>query len=245
MLDLRERKNITVNSIVKIESSKDERKSSIVSGTIKKILDYEDYREDGYHVELEDGTIGVVCDIIKFVQSNVNPDLELILAGENDRVEFKQTFSFDVDRYEATGERKKSDKIEFNIPKAICGFANRDGGTLYIGIVDRTNELVGLDNDYEILGTDADGFENKYKMTIRRYFGERNKAIVKNVFPKMLKIKGKDVFRIRVTSSKTPFIIEEKIDGKDFPHFFVRVGNGTESFTAKDFIEYWIKRITN
>ena len=36
-----------------------------------------------------------------------------------------------------------------------------------------------------------------------------------------------------------------KIDGKDFPHFFVRVGNGTESFTAKDFIEYWIKRITN
>ena len=76
MLDLRERKNITVSSIVKIENSKDERKSSIVSGTIKKVLDNEDYREDGYHVELEDGLTGIVCDIIKFVPSNIDLDLE-------------------------------------------------------------------------------------------------------------------------------------------------------------------------
>ena len=58
--------------------------------------------------------------------------------------------------------------------------------------------------------------------------------------------KGKDIFRIRVTASKTtPFIIEEKIEGKNFPYFFVRVGNGTENLSAQDFIEYWIKRVTN
>ena len=245
MLDLRERKNITVSSIVKIETSKDERKSSIVSGTIKKVLDDEDYREDGYHVELEDGLTGIVCDIIKFVQSNIDPDLELILAGENDKVEFKQTFSFDVHRFENTGEKARLNKNEFNIPKAICGFANSNGGTIYIGVVDRTNELVGLDNDYEVLGTDADGFENSYKMIIRKYFGDKNKAIAKNVKPKMLKIKGKDVFRIRVTASMTPFIIQEKVEGRDFPYFFVRVGNGTEDFSARSFVEYWIKRVKN
>lgn len=245
MQDLRERKNITVGSTVRIETSTDERKSNIVFGVVKKVLDVEDYRENGYHVELEDDTQGIVCDIIKFIPSNIDPDLELILAGENERVEFKQTFCVDVHRFEATGEKIKLDKIEFNIPKAICGFANRDGGTLYIGVVDRTNELVGLDHDYEVLGTDADGFENKYKMTIRKYFGDRNKAIAKNVFPKMLKIKGKDVFKIRVTPSTTPFIIEEKINGKNFPYFFVRVGNGTEDFTAQAFVEYWIKRVKN
>ena len=83
----------------------------------------------------------------------------ILTAGENDRVEFKQTFSFDVHRFENTGEKARLEKNEFNIPKAICGFANSNGGTLYIGVVDRTNDLVGLDNDYEVLGTDADGFE--------------------------------------------------------------------------------------
>ena len=38
----------------------------------------EEYREDGYRVVLDDDSSGVVCDIIKFVQSNIDPDLEFI-----------------------------------------------------------------------------------------------------------------------------------------------------------------------
>ena len=89
-------------------------------------------------------------------------------------------------------------------------------------------------------------FDKAYKseMIIRKFFGD-NKAITKNIKPKMLKIKGKDIFKIRVSASRTPFIIEEKINGKNFPYFFVRVGNGTEDFTAQAFVEYWIKRVKN
>ena len=46
MLDLRERKNITVNSMVRIETSKDEKKSNIVFGKIKKVLDDEEYEPE-------------------------------------------------------------------------------------------------------------------------------------------------------------------------------------------------------
>ena len=244
MLDTREKKNITVDSTVRIETSKDAKKSNIVFGKIKKVLDDEEYREDGYRVVLDDDSSGVVCDIIKFVQSNIDPDLELILSGESDIVEFKQSFSFDVHRFESTGEKVRLDKNEFNIPKAICGFANSSGGTLYIGIADRTGDPVGLEDDYQVLDTDADGFQNHIKMIIRKFFGD-NKAIAKNIKPKMLKIKGKDIFKIRVSASKTPFIIEEKINGKNFPYFFVRVGNGTEDFSARNFVEYWMNHVGN
>lgn len=248
MLDVRERTSITIGSTVRIETSTDPKKSNITFGVIQKILSNEDYAEDGHLILLDDGkTKGRVIEVITFIPSVMDHNLELILNGESDKVEFKQSFSFDVKKFQNTGIKERLEANEFNIPKSVCGFANNFGGTLFIGIEDRTKNIVGLQHDYEVLNVDDDGFENEIKMILRKFFGEDKKWIFKNIEMKMLHIKSKDVFKIRVTPSKTPFIIEKKISTErekiTIPYFFVRTGNGTENFTAQSFIEYWITHL--
>jgi uncharacterized protein YwbE len=248
MLDVKERTSITVGSTVRIETSKDPKKSNITFGIIEKILSDEDYAKDGHLILLDDGkTKGRVIEIIHFIPSVMGHDQELILKGENDKVEFKQSFSFDVKKFQNTGIKERLEANEFNIPKAVCGFANSFGGTLFIGIEDKTKKIIGLQNDYDVLNVGDDGFENAIKMTLRKFFGEDKKWIFKNIEMKMLHIQGKDIFKIKVTPSKAPFIIEKKVSTENdkfiVPYFFVRTGNGTENFTAQSFIEYWLTHL--
>lgn len=73
---------------------------------------------------------------------------ELIDAGEGDAIEFKSTLRTNL----RTGQH--DDKMQLAVLKTIVGFLNARGGTL----------LIGVSDNGEIQGPEADGFPNEDKM---------------------------------------------------------------------------------
>lgn len=73
---------------------------------------------------------------------------DLIAGGETGAVEFKSTLRTNLH----TGQ--VDDKIQVSVLKTIAGFLNAKGGTLLIGVAD----------DGEVLGLDADGFQSEDKL---------------------------------------------------------------------------------
>ena len=57
--------------------------------------------------------------------------INLIKSGENIAVEFKQ----------ATNALNK------DVYDTICAFCNREGGHIFLGVKDKTNEVLGIDPD--------------------------------------------------------------------------------------------------
>ena len=56
------------------------------------------------------------------------------------------------------------EKIIYSSMKTIGGFANTDGGNLFIGVADGTGEILGLERDFKAAKKqDADGFEVELK----------------------------------------------------------------------------------
>jgi hypothetical protein len=70
---------------------------------------------------------------------------DLIAGGETRAVEFKSTLRMNLH----TGQ--VDDKIQVSALKTIAGFLNAKGGTLLIGVADNG----------EVLGLDADGFQRR------------------------------------------------------------------------------------
>lgn len=75
---------------------------------------------------------------------------ELILKGENERVEFKSTLRWNL------RAEKKDKAITHASLKTIAAFLNTDGGILLIGVADE-GTLLGLNNDK---------FENEDKLLL-------------------------------------------------------------------------------
>ena len=99
----------------------------------------------------------------------------LNVGDENQTLELKTSIAF------PPGEGKANiGKQLYNILKELTAFMNTKGGTLYIGIHDKSKKVVGIDGDYKFLnddeeddfnGTykeDKDGYELKIRNTIDR-----------------------------------------------------------------------------
>lgn len=79
--------------------------------------------------------------------SSIREILDKLKLGENETVEFKESWRYDVMKKEVdkTGEIKKS------ALKCIAAFMNTNGGTLFIGVNDK-GEITGLENtDFRLL----------------------------------------------------------------------------------------------
>ena len=246
MLDPKERVNVTVGSLVRINVSKKSDSSNLIIDYVEEVLDDYEFNQNGTKVKGRDtGKVGNTVEIIDHVPSTINYDKEKIKEQEGQKLEFKSTFSFDEDRFKQTGDKVSDEELKFRIPKAISAFANSLGGQIYIGIEDRTGKVLGLENDYNVLNTDADGFENQICGCLEKYFPQ-DKAICSKPRMKMIEIDGQDVFRINVKPSDTPFIpfkdgnFKIKQKAVKIPLFYVRVGNSSKDFTAPNFIKHWI-----
>ena len=99
----------------------------------------------------------------------------LNVGDENQTLELKTSIAF------PPGEGKAIiGKQLYNILKELTAFMNTKGGTLYIGVHDKSKKVVGIDGDYKFLnddeeddfnGTykeDKDGYELKIRNTIDR-----------------------------------------------------------------------------
>ena len=66
----------------------------------------------------------------------------------------------------------------------MAGFANRDGGILFMGVDDKKDEsgkriIRGLEHDYEVMGVDVDDFQIQFKNDLNSFFNNK-KSITKN-----------------------------------------------------------------
>ena len=149
---------------------------------------------------------------------------DLIESGENYRIEFKETFLWDVYREEANKELKEE------IAQEICAFANSDGGTLIIGVKDEDKQVKGIKRDLKLMRKGKDDFELQVNQIISDKLGSKFGSIYTNLEFKT--IESSEVCVITVEPSPDPVYYE---NGQDF---YVRQGSSSIPLGVEEVTEY-------
>ncbi|MCJ2137419.1 DUF262 domain-containing protein [Methylobacterium sp. J-026] len=147
--------------------------------------------------------------------------VDLIAGGETGAVEFKSTFRMNLH----TGQ--VDDKIQVAALKTIAGFLNAKGGTLLIGVAD----------DGEVLGLDADGFQNedKYGLHLVNLVKDRiGEVFLPYVHPHFQDEGAGRVLAIRCEKGPKAAFLK---DG-NLQRFFVRGGNATTELSGSSITDY-------
>jgi hypothetical protein len=151
----------------------------------------------------------------------------LIKKGESNRVEFKETYRFNIE----TNSKDKSLKNE--VSKAICGMLNSNGGTILIGVAD-DRTIMGIERDLDLYGKGTESSKiDKLLIDLNDHITssikiESKQFLVINV----IKIDGKTLILIVVEPSINPFF-----HSKD-ESFYVRDGPRTIKLAGKSMGEY-------
>lgn len=151
--------------------------------------------------------------------------ISLIHRGETDRCEFKSLLRG------TTPEAREKHFLEHECLLTITAFLNTDGGVL----------IIGLKDDGEIIGIDADGFPNHDKFEIH-FWNIFNSAVGTNfaqyVNPRLAHIKGKYVFVLNCLKSPSAVYLQYRAFSKEEVEFYVRAGNSSIKLTVKQAVEY-------
>jgi len=231
---------INIGDTVKIALTLTQPESQYIEGIVKIVLSKERYDKNGIEVELHSGYIGHVKEIVD--KSTPVRREQRIVKRENEIVEKKETFAFDVKNNRKNSEMKKV------VATAVVSLMNTFGGYLYIGVHD--NGIVrGLDKDYSIItGGDNDKLERQIRDTLAKYFDDY--IIISNCitisFPNVF---GHEICEIEVKPSPEPIFFKRAsfnvtIDGttvqRKFDDFYIRDGNGKKLLeTHHEFLLHW------
>ena len=155
-------------------------------------------------------------------ESDVN---KLIHSGEHERLEFKTSLRWDVNRNQVSRELEKT------VMKTITAFLNSDGGRLLIGIADDGN-LIGLEGDLASLPkSNTDGFENHFNNLFNSMIGPEFRRFVKLTFSN---VENKTICLANIESSHKPAYLKTG-DGEDF---YIRTGNVTTPLKMSEVANY-------
>jgi hypothetical protein len=192
---------------------------SIKSHLIENIDDFGIHSDD-YSVFLDKRSNSIFTALKNRIELKNNegiedPELkELILIGENEKLEMKSTLRFDI------RQNIVNKNLEYVIAKTVSAFLNSDGGILIIGVDDNGNAL-GLEKDIDTLSKkDIDGFELHLRNIIKKHLGSNFEKYLKVTFPI---IDDKTICKVKISKSGKP--VFATFEGKD--SFFVRNGNST------------------
>lgn len=146
---------------------------------------------------------------------------DLIVKGENERLEFKSTLRKNLH----TGKVDKN--ISHSVLKTIVAYLNSKGGSL----------LIGISDDGKILGLENDDFANLDRLRLfftdllRKHIGSR---FLPNVKFEIYSIDGVKVLKVDCfKSSKRVFLNWENSE-----EFYVRHGASTLKLKGSDLIDY-------
>lgn len=150
---------------------------------------------------------------------------ELLLMDEDNTIEFKSTFQWDVDK------QCKNERLRLMTIKTIAAFNNTDGGCLLIGVDDKKN-LFGLENDYSLLSRkNRDGFSQLITQEIEN-------RISRDFLPKVgvsyYQNHGKDICMIKINPGDDGVWIKE--GSKEY--FYIRAQNSTRMLSPRESAEY-------
>jgi hypothetical protein len=146
---------------------------------------------------------------------------DLVAGGETDGVEFKSTLRTNLH----TGQ--SDEKIQLSALKTIAGFLNNNGGTLLIGVAD----------DGEVLGLDADNFpnEDKYGLHLVNLISDRiGSVFLPYVHPHFTDKDGKRVLAVLCERGPRAAFVK---DGQQ-QRFYVRGGNATTELQGSAIMDF-------
>jgi hypothetical protein len=151
---------------------------------------------------------------------------ELLKQDEHERLEFKETYRFDV------RQGKVSKDVERAALKTIAGFLNGGGGVLVLGVNDK-REVTGISPDFDTLNRkDRDGFHNHLNLSLKSNLGAR---FVPFVRPRFESHEGREVCVVEVDAAHEPVYVSV---GDSKEEFFVRTGNSTTSLSLSEVQNY-------
>ncbi len=158
---------------------------------------------------------------------------DLIAEGENEDLEFKETFRWDV-RQETVNK-----DLENVVLKIIAAFSNAQGGRLLIGVSD-DGEVIGLERDYKSLGGGGkDKFELHLTNLVQKSFGETFAATKVTVtFPE---VSGVEFCSIEIKPANKPTVLQISMKGGAAREkFYVRSGNSSPELPLSE-VQAYIK----
>jgi len=145
----------------------------------------------------------------------------LINEGESKTVEFKETFSLDIN------ERTKQPRLIDASIKTIAAFLNSDGGNLLIGVADN-GEIKGIDEEIKLFDKSTDKFLLRFKNNLKTKIGE---SIYPLINQRLVKVGNKLVFQITCQSTFDSIFVESNI-------FYIRTNPATDKLDGKKMLEY-------
>ena len=203
---------------------------SIKSHLIDNIDDFGIHSDD-YAVFLEKRATSIYKALknrIEFTSTEKIEDTELkelILIGENEKLEMKSTLRYDL------RQNIVNKNLEYVIAKTVSAFLNSEGGILIIGVDDNGNAL-GLEKDIETFSKkDVDGFELHLRNIIKKHLGSNFEKHLKITFPI---IDEKMICKVKILKSGKP--VFANFEGKD--SFYVRNGNSSIPKNREEQSEY-------
>lgn len=244
MPDPRKRTDIGPGMHVRIVEKENQKEGITTDGIVARILTNSSQHPHGIKVQLSNGAVGRIKEIVSMESSFQRQDnkkndeiLQLLRKGENTAVEFKTTFRFDLNRFEATGVRERSNEVEKSISKTVASFMNAQGGFLLIGVKD-DGEVRGLDDDLDLLDKkNMDSFKLQLKNSLESHL--HDKIIFEYFSIEIVTIENKDICIVRVTSSPEPIIVH--VEGRQ-QEYYVRVDNESKPYQPDEFYKYWQRR---
>jgi DNA-binding response OmpR family regulator len=159
--------------------------------------------------------------------TNVDRIKSLISSGESSRVEFKSTLRWNL----------KTDRSEKVIEKAwlksLAAFLNSDGGVL----------LVGVEDNGDIMGIEADSFDNEDKYLlhvnnrIQQHIGLEHAGFIGY---QLVAVDNRKVLLIECQPSPSPVFL--RISKEE--EFYIRVGPGSRRLSTSEVVAYVTNRRT-
>ncbi|HQD27240.1 MAG TPA: ATP-binding protein, partial [Methanoculleus thermophilus] len=149
----------------------------------------------------------------------------LIAGGESERVEFKESISWDR-------ERKQRNKVlEHTIAKTIASFMNTHGGVLFVG-VDDAGEVVGLDGDLKLSQRkNEDGLRLRFDDLVKQYLGNR---FLPGITIHSLADGGKVFWAVEVRASNEPVFVKNNGDDE----FWIRGTSSSRKLSLSQAVDY-------
>ena len=176
---------------------------------------------------------------IKTIEDETQDHLnKIILLPENERLEFKETWAYNIRTSENEKVPTKDTRMQLSCIKTIAALMNSNGGDLIIGMTD-DNEIEGLARDLLLVRNDSDKLERNMSEIISNSLGIDKKPFYNIHF--------KRLFDDKLIAH---IVVKKNLHSKTWVNFskeqdslaFVRDGNQTKRLSSDEFDEYWNQR---
>ena len=259
--ECKHRDNIVLDSTVLISVHKDSTENNWIEGTVKEIVEKNNFNEGGILVKIENNIVGHVKKIIQRVQLDEELSESQILQMLEDvkrqrrfetrTFELKETFWYDVRASERANQPIKNLKLEYVVVNEVCGFLNTMGGHVIIGVTN-DGDLKGIteERDLQWMEEGKKDLDHFADMIIGKLHGKyfKDDATLKLVRVKPQIVQGFPLIVIYVTKSRKPFFVHKKGTFKDENGFesridylecIIRKETGIEKIPFDSFMEIW------